>query len=78
MYGLFSDPMTTACQAPHPWDFPVPFPSPGDLPNPGIEPVSPTLAGRFFFFFTTVKPNTEIRKKYWVPKALEGDDSGLL
>ena len=25
-----------------------PFPSPGDLPNPGIEPVSPALAGRFF------------------------------
>ena len=27
------------------------FPSPGDLPNPGIKPVSPALAGRFFFFF---------------------------
>ena len=29
----------------------LPFPSPGDLPGPGIEPVSlksPTLAGRFF------------------------------
>ena len=28
-----------------------PFPPPGDLPDPGIEPafpVSPTLAGRFF------------------------------
>ena len=24
------------------------FPSPGDLPDPGIEPMSPTLAGRFF------------------------------
>ena len=23
-------------------------PSPGDLPNPGIEPASPALAGRFF------------------------------
>ena len=34
----------------------VPFPTPGDLPNPGIEsvsPVSPSLAGRFF---TTVPP----------------------
>ena len=29
------------------------FPSPGDLPNPGIEPMSPTLAGRFF---TTERP----------------------
>ena len=26
----------------------LPFPAPGDLPNPGIEPVSTTLAGRFF------------------------------
>ena len=26
----------------------LPFPSPGDLPNPGIESVPPTLAVRFF------------------------------
>ena len=26
----------------------LPFPSPGHLPNPGIEPASPALAGRFF------------------------------
>ena len=26
----------------------LPFPSPGDLPDLGIEPVSPELAGRFF------------------------------
>ena len=26
----------------------LPFPSPGELPHPGIEPVSPTLAGGFF------------------------------
>ena len=31
----------------------LPFPSPGDLPDPGIEPVSPALAGRFF---TTALP----------------------
>ena len=24
----------------------LPFPSPGHLPNPGIEPMSPALAGR--------------------------------
>ena len=29
-----------------------PFPSLGDLPNPGMEPTSATLAGRFF----TTKP----------------------
>ena len=26
----------------------MPFPSPGDLPHPGIKPESPALAGRFF------------------------------
>ena len=26
----------------------LPCPSPGDLPDPGMEPVSPVLAGRFF------------------------------
>ena len=31
----------------------LPFPSPGDLPDPGIEPVSPALAGGFF---TTESP----------------------
>jgi len=30
----------------------LPFPSPGDLSNPGIEPVSPALAGGFF----TIEP----------------------
>ena len=37
-----------------PWDFPgkntgvSSVPSPGDFPNPGIEPVCSSLAGRFF------------------------------
>ena len=31
----------------------LPFSPPGDLPNPGIEPVSPALAGKFF---TTAPP----------------------
>ena len=31
----------------------LPFPLPGDIPNPGIEPTAPALAGRFF---TTVPP----------------------
>ncbi|XDA75933.1 hypothetical protein R6Z07F_006097 [Ovis aries] len=26
----------------------LPFPSPGDLPDPGIEPTFPALAGEFF------------------------------
>ena len=30
----------------------LPFPSVGDLPDPGFKPVSPALAGRFF----TIEP----------------------
>ena len=26
----------------------LPFPSPGGRPEPGVKPMSPTLAGRFF------------------------------
>ena len=33
----------------------LPFPSPGDLPSPGIEPASPALAG---WFFTTQPPGS--------------------
>ena len=29
----------------------LPFPSPGDLPDPGIEPTSPAWQADFFFFF---------------------------
>ena len=43
-------PWTVAYQAPQSTEFSkqeywsgLPFPSPGDLPNPGIEPGSPTL-----------------------------------
>ena len=38
----------------------LPFPSPGDLPNPGIEPVSPALAGGFFTTEPPGKPAMEI------------------
>ena len=37
----------------------LPFPSPGDLPNPGMEPrplPSPELAGRFFITVPPGKP----------------------
>ena len=47
---LFATPWTVACQAPLSVGFSrqeywsgLPFPSPGDLPNPGIEPGSPAL-----------------------------------
>ncbi|KAI4549496.1 hypothetical protein MG293_001826 [Ovis ammon polii] len=47
---LFATPWTVAYQAPQSVEFSrqeywngLPFPSPGDLPNPGIEPRSPAL-----------------------------------
>ena len=49
-------PWTVARQAPLSMGFSrqeywsgLPFPSPGDLPDPGIKPTSPALAGGFFF-----------------------------
>ena len=46
---------TVACQAPLSMGQPrqgyrsgLPFPSPGDLLDPRIEPASPAVAGRFF------------------------------
>ena len=54
---------TVACQGPLSMGFPgqeywsgFPFPSPGDLPDPGIQPMplkSPALVGGFF---TTIPP----------------------
>ena len=48
-------PWTVVCQASLSMEFSrqehcsgLSLPSPGDLPNPGIEPLSPALAGRFF------------------------------
>ena len=56
-------PWTLADQLFCPWDFPreeyrngLPFPPPGDLSNPGIQPaslMSPALAGGFFTTSTT-------------------------
>ena len=60
---LFGTPWTVARQAPLSMGFSrqeywseLPFPAPGDLPDPGFEPrslASPILAGRFF---STVAP----------------------
>ena len=48
-------PWTVAPQAPLSMGFPrqeswsgLPFPPQGDLPNPGMKPASPALAGGFF------------------------------
>ena len=52
---LFVPPWTVARQAPVPMGFSrqeyksaLPFPPPGALPDPGIKPASPVVAGRFF------------------------------
>ena len=50
---LLATPWTVALQAPLSMQFSrqeywsgLPFPSPGDLPDPGFKPASPALAGR--------------------------------
>ena len=58
---LFVTPWTVACQAPLSMEFSrqeywsgLPFPPPGDLPDPGIEqesPAAPVLQADSFFFF---------------------------
>ena len=40
----------------------LPGPPPGDLPDPGIEPGSPALAGRFFTIRATKKGENSRRK----------------
>ena len=64
---LFATPWTVARQAPLAMAFSrqenrsgLPFPTPGDLPDPGIEPsspASPAWAGRFFTTSTPGKPH---------------------
>ena len=60
-------PWTVAGQPPVSLGFPrqeycsgVPFPSPGDLPDPGMEPASPALAGRFL----TIEPPEKPKKVF--------------
>ena len=55
MSDSFVIPWTIASQAPLSMEFPrqeywngLPFPSPGDLPDPGIEPTPPALPGGLF------------------------------
>ena len=42
----------------------LPFPSPGDLPDPGIKPMSSALAGGFF---TTEPPGKSFSSNYLTP-----------
>ena len=64
---LFATPWTVAYQAPLSMEFSrqefwsgLPFPSPGDLPNPGIEPGSPALKADALPSEPPGKPQTAI------------------
>ena len=64
----FETPGTVACQAPLSMGFPrqeycsgLLFPSPGNLPDPRIELMSPALAGRFF---TSQSPGNKSSQLY--------------
>ena len=67
---LFATPWMVARQAPLSMEFSrqeywsrLPFPSPGDLPNPGIKPAfpaSPAMACRFF----TTEPPGKLLQRY--------------
>jgi len=68
---LFAVPWIVAHQAPLSMGFSrqeyssgLPFPTTRDLPHPEIEPVSPSLAGRFF---TAVPPGKSLPKS--VPRS---------
>ena len=70
MSNSFATPWTVTCQAPLSMGFPrqeywsgLPLPSPGDLPDPGIEPKSPALAGGFFTSEPPGKPLILIKVK---------------
>ena len=66
--SLFGTPCTVTQQAPLSMEFyrqeywsGLPFPAPGGLPDPGIEPASlvfPVLAGRFFTTAPSGKPQS--------------------
>ena len=60
---LFATALTVACQAPLTIGFSqqeywngLAFPPPGDLPDSGIKPASPALAGGFFTIEPPGKP----------------------
>ena len=66
VYSSFANSWTVARQAPVSMRFSrqqywskLPFPSPGDLPDPAVEPTSPALAGGFFITEPPRKPQRQ-------------------
>ena len=51
-------PLSKECSRQEYWSG-LPFPTPGDLPDPGIKPVSPKLAGEFITTMPPGKPTGE-------------------
>jgi len=49
-------PLSMECSRQEYWSA-LPFPPPGDLPDPGIKPMSPALAGGFFTTEPPGKPD---------------------
>ena len=76
------DPWTIACQAPLSTAFSrqeywngLPFPSPGHLPEPGIEPATPALAAGFFSTAPPGKPKGRARCVWAAKYRLQGTSS---
>ena len=70
--GLFAALWIVACQAPLSMGFfrqenwsGLPFPSPGDLPDPGSEPSTSVLAGGFFTIEPPGKPKIYNKTYIW-------------
>ena len=58
----------------------LPFPSPGDLSNPGIKPASPALANVFFTTSASWKVQYNslgVFKENWIPACLTGGRPAL-
>ena len=82
---LFVTPWTIARQAPlsmgfsrHEYWNGLPFPSPGDLPDPGIKPASltsPALAGRFFTTSATWEAEVCSMRQSQRPDQVQGEGS---
>ena len=67
MSDSFATPWTVVLQVPLSTGFPrqeywseLPFPSPGDLPDPGVEPFSLALSGLFF----TAEPPGKLQDRH--------------
>ena len=77
MSDTFATLCTVARKAPLSMGFPrqehwngLPFPSPGDLPDPGIKPISPSLGDGFFTAEPPEKPFLSLLPRHILPNLL--------